>query len=415
MARTIKLHGQTIELPTGVEVVKDSLRIGFTYRGKYWYETLPGEPTPGTIKRAGIKRAAISLEIEEGKFNYQRHFPNSKNALKAGGISQANPNQTVAQALEEETEYAKEKKAPSTLSAELPRHDYIMQFFGATTPIKHITTEDCERFKRSLLNQVSAKTANNVLVPLRSILRRAHARGIIMVSVHDRFQNFVGSSIRPQKPIKPLSLTELDSLAAVDHRPVDRDMYLFNSWVGLSISELMALAWEDVDTSRDVWLLNIKRARVNTIWKCPKEVGRVRTIELNSKAQALLTEQRTRTQLFPAIAVDVLQRDNMTTITESIRPVFRNSRSNEPWNPASLDRCFRHLCRKAGIEPRGPNQTRHTFASRMLTAGLPMATLAQLMGHSSETMIRRHYSKWIADDSNGRVGRLMDTLIETLG
>ncbi len=61
----------------------------------------------------------------------------------------------------------------------------------------------------------------------------------------------------------------------------------------------------------------------------------------------------------------------------------------------------------------------YSFGNRsdcsVLTAGLPMATLAQLMGHSSETMIRKHYSKWIADDSNGRVGRLMDTLIETLG
>jgi integrase len=50
----------------------------------------------------------------------------------------------------------------------------------------------------------------------------------------------------------------------------------------------------------------------------------------------------------------------------------------------------------------------------MLTAGLPMATLAQLTGHSSEAMIRRHYGKWIPDDSNGRVARLMDTLIDEL-
>ena len=148
MARTVKLYGRSISLPRGVEVVKDSIRIGFTYRGRYWYETLPGEPTPGTIKRAGIKRAAISLEIIEGTFNYQRHFPNSKNALKAGGISQANPNQTVAQALEEEKKYAEEKKAPSTLKAELPKHGYIRRFFGASTPVRHITTEDCERFKR---------------------------------------------------------------------------------------------------------------------------------------------------------------------------------------------------------------------------------------------------------------------------
>ncbi len=52
----------------------------------------------------------------------------------------------------------------------------------------------------------------------------------------------------------------------------------------MSVSELMALAWEDVDMSKDVWLLNVNRARVNNQWKCPKEVSRVRTIELNKKA-----------------------------------------------------------------------------------------------------------------------------------
>jgi integrase len=414
MARILKLHNQTFELPKGVEVVKGVIRIGFTYRGRYWYETLGPNITVDAINRAGIKRAAIKLEIQEGTFNYQRHFPSSKNALKASGISQANPNLTIAQALSEESDYAKEKKAPSTLKAELPKHKYILQFFGASSQVRHVTTEDVERFKRWLRQKVMAKTANNVLIPLRSILRRAHARGIIRVSVHDRFQGFQGPDIRPKKAVQPLTLVELDQLASVPYRPVDRDMFIFNSWTGLSVSELMALAWEDVDMSKDVWLLNINRARVNNQWKCPKEVSRARIIELNSKAQALLAVQRSRTQLYPAIDVDVLQRDNITTKKETIRPVFRNSKSGHSWNPVSLDRCFRYLLRKADIAPRGANQTRHTFASRMLTAGLPMAILAQLMGHSGESMIRRHYGIWIVDDSNGKVARMMDTLIDTL-
>ena len=228
MARTVKLYGRNISLPLGVEVVKGAIRIGFTFRGKYWYETLPGGVTPDVIKRAGIKRAAIKLEIQEGGFNYQRHFPSSKNALKASGVSQADPNLTIAQALSEESDYAKEKKAPSTLKAELPKHKYILQFFGASSQIRHVTTEDVERFKRWLRQKVAAKTANNVLIPLRSILRRAHARGIIRVSVHDRFQGFQGDEIRPKKAVQPLTLVELDQLASVPYRPVDRDMFIFN-------------------------------------------------------------------------------------------------------------------------------------------------------------------------------------------
>ena len=68
MARKLRLNGQQITLPQGVEVRGNRIRIGFTYRGRYCYETLPGEPTAASIKRAGVKRAAIMLEIEEGRF-----------------------------------------------------------------------------------------------------------------------------------------------------------------------------------------------------------------------------------------------------------------------------------------------------------------------------------------------------------
>ena len=414
MARKLRLNGQEVTLPQGVEVRGNRIRIGFTYRGRYCYETLPGEPAIASVKRAGVKRAAIMLEIEEGRFSYRHHFPDSKKALKIDGISQSQPNATIGEMLEEEANIAKEYKSPSTLKSELPRHRYIREYFGSDMQVRHVTPEDVERFKRHLLTAVTPKTGNNVLVPLRSILKRAHARGILLSSIHDRFEGFTGEDIRPSKELLPLSLDEMCKFSSVEIRPTDRDMFLFNCWVGLSISELIALAWEDVDTSQAVWTITIRRARVDNAWKVPKERSRERTIELNSKAQSLLALQRAKTQLYPTMTVNVTQRDNVATISESITPVFRNSVSGGTWNPKSLDRIFRYLCRKAAISVRGPNQTRHTFASRMLTAGLPTQLLARLMGHTTEAMIHRHYGRWIAEDVKGRVGRLMDQVIANL-
>ena len=53
--------------------------------------------------------------------------------------------------------------------------------------------------------------------------------------------------------------------------------------------------------------------------------------------------------------------------------------------------------KKAEVRYRRQYQTRHTFASMMLTAGESPVWLAQQMGHSDLTMISRTYGRWIAD------------------
>jgi integrase len=53
--------------------------------------------------------------------------------------------------------------------------------------------------------------------------------------------------------------------------------------------------------------------------------------------------------------------------------------------------------RLAGVRYRRPYQTRHTYASMMLTAGESPMWVAQQMGHRDWGMIRRIYGRWISD------------------
>jgi integrase len=50
---------------------------------------------------------------------------------------------------------------------------------------------------------------------------------------------------------------------------------------------------------------------------------------------------------------------------------------------------------RAGIRYRRPYQTRHTYASMMLTAGESPVWLASQMGHCDLSMIGRIYARWI--------------------
>jgi integrase len=53
---------------------------------------------------------------------------------------------------------------------------------------------------------------------------------------------------------------------------------------------------------------------------------------------------------------------------------------------------LKKLCRKAGVRYFIPYGYRHTFATHALAAGVPDAQVAALLGHSSTTMLHRHYS-----------------------
>ena len=47
--------------------------------------------------------------------------------------------------------------------------------------------------------------------------------------------------------------------------------------------------------------------------------------------------------------------------------------------------------RKAGIRYRNPYQTRHTFATQMISRGANLFWLASQMGHKGPEMLFRHY------------------------
>jgi len=58
-------------------------------------------------------------------------------------------------------------------------------------------------------------------------------------------------------------------------------------------------------------------------------------------------------------------------------------------------RFWESLLRKAGVPFRNPYQTRHTYASLLLSAGENPMFVAQQMGHRDWGMIRKRYGRWI--------------------
>lgn len=53
--------------------------------------------------------------------------------------------------------------------------------------------------------------------------------------------------------------------------------------------------------------------------------------------------------------------------------------------------------KRGGVRYRKPYQTRHTYASMMLSAGEHPMWVAKQMGHKDWTMIARVYGRWMPD------------------
>jgi integrase len=61
------------------------------------------------------------------------------------------------------------------------------------------------------------------------------------------------------------------------------------------------------------------------------------------------------------------------------------------WSKDAVKKPMRRSCKKAGIRRLGFHQLRHSFATRLLVAGVSMKIVAQLLGHSSVRMLEKHY------------------------
>ena len=133
---------------------------------------------------------------------------------------------------------------------------------------------------------------------------------------------------------------------------------------GLRLGELLALRWQDVD------LVARKLMVRHSVWKgtltTPKS-GRFREIPLSAQLTAVLKSHRHLRGEY----------------------VF----CNEDGSMLTRDQVKRTLplaCRRAGLRRVQWHALRHSFASQLAIAGVPMRTIKELMGHATLEMTMRY-------------------------
>ncbi|MCU7962370.1 tyrosine-type recombinase/integrase [Shewanella sp. SW32] len=395
-------------MPRGVELHGVTVRIVFMFNGERCREPLAGhyKITKSTIKYAENKRTTILTEIAENRFDYLAHFPDSAKAAQFAGLNLQK--RSVTDAVKQWLSVQEATKAKSTFKNYKVKAQHVTKKWG-NRKLADITKSQMEIFQSELLKGgLSPKTVNDIFTIVRGVWSEAFHDGMIKTNPLDRLRNIERDNL--EETADPFTREELLRIENINTiRQGDINMIMFWCWSGLSLSEIIALAWEDIDT--ETWTVKVQRAKVLNQYKVPKERGRIRVIELIGQAKVWLQRQLALTFMLQTTEYTVQQRDNITSKQESIRLVFLNGKSGEPWYDHSVRRWFTGILKRAKLRHRGPNQCRHTFASQLLSNYVPLEWVARQLGHSDTTMIKKHYGKWIPKDSQ----RMADRITEMVG
>ncbi|WP_296896093.1 site-specific integrase, partial [Thiohalocapsa sp.] len=344
--------------------------MDFYFRGVRCRETLKLTPTKANMAHAQRMIAAIHHEIAIGTFRYSSHFPHSRKALLFDGHRRSN--ESIAQELERYLALTEPRVAKSTYRDYVSAvSQHLIPAFG-NIALCDLTATQVREWIAGLA--ISSKRKNNVLIPLRQLYAEAYADGRVESNPLTRVKALRVDQNEPD-PFRP---DERDAILAACLESQHRHLFQFAFWSGLRTGELIALEWGDVCWERGV--VFIRRASVRKELKSPKTRSGEREVKL----------------LAPALEALLAQRGHSEGVSDR---VFLNPRTGQPWETDGQIRktAWAHTIRRAGVRYRSPYQTRHTYASTLLSAGENPMWVANQMGHADWGMIRRRYGRWIPD------------------
>jgi integrase len=258
---------------------------------------------------------------------------------------------------------------PSAIrSYEAALRDHIVPRIGRTR-LGDVQHRDIQRIADDLLaDGRDPSTVRNALMPLRVILRRAVEDGDVAVNpcTHLRLPAVRGRRERIASPQEAERL-----LAALPEH--DRPIWATALYAGLRRGEIMALRWADVDLAKGV--IRVERAydEKEHVEIEPKSRAGRRTVPIVGALRDILIEHKAR--------------------QGSDRGRVFGSSQETPFQPSNLWRRAQRAWTRAGLEPIGLHEARHTFASVLIAAGVNAKAITTYMGHASIQTTYDRYGK----------------------
>jgi integrase len=265
---------------------------------------------------------------------------------------------------------------------------HILPDLGARK-VSELKRRDLQRLVDAIVRTgAQASTVRNAFLPLRVIFRLAIEDGAAAINpcAGLRLPAVRGKRERFAEPGEAAAL-----VAAVPLR--DRAIWATAFYAGLRRGELRALRWCDVDLASAV-------IRVNRSWDrlegavTPKSSSGRRLVPIGGTLRDFLAEHRAGSRWSDDAGGLAFGR----TPTEAFEPSTLSDRAAKAWSAVGLRSITLH-------------EARHTYASLMAAAGVPLEDVADYMGHSTVEVTRSLY-RHLYPHSRRRAAEALETFLE---
>jgi integrase len=359
---------------SGVEVREKSIRLSFTFEGKQHRHTLtlngaPLAPTAANVRYAHRLAIEIRERIRHGTFSLVEYFP-------ASGASPTGT--TVGSQLD--TWLGTLRVEHSTKAG----YSSAMRFWKAApcdelgsplgdlqlrkVKLSHLLTALASR------PDLSGKTVNNYVCVLRDALQLAVDDKVLP----ENPAAGVPKAKHQKEPPDPFSADEAEAILADMAKHYPEQVGNLTEWwffTGVRTSEMAGLQWPSIDLAAG--RMRVHEGIVRGKAKDTTKTAVSRDVILNSRALAALQRQAKHTR--------------MRGTHVWLEPVHGTT-----WSPESVfvTKYWAPTLKRLGIRYRRPYNMRHSYAARMLMAGMTPAFCARQLGHSVQ-MFCNTYAKWI--------------------
>lgn len=328
---------------------------------------------------ARINGKRISTKLKYSKENIKLFTSYSKNDEFFSKFNVDNINiPTVIELCEEVLEEKEAQLKPTSMCMYRSMFKtYIVPYFNKR--IDEIEPLDIDKWYKNFTNKSGIITSESVLKPAfeKAILRKYITTSPFVITK---------PRIKSDYKINPFTLKEIE-LLLYNTKGWFKNFIGLCFFTGARTGEILALKWCDINFNN--YTIDINKTQTNGFTQSPKTESSIRIIDMLPQSEDFLKNQRKETGLREYV---FLPKGKKICTSSYLTPTWNN------------------LLIQVGLEHRGIYQTRHSFASNMLSNKEDLNWVSQTLGHKNPGITQQKYFKYIPVKRNERKNTFLDTI-----
>lgn len=287
-------------------------------------------------------------------------------------------------------EHARVRTKPQTFYNYKNTIKHHLRPFFKGSKVSKINSGDIRSLIARVLKERTAKTANNILVLMKTMFKHARKWGYIKNNPTEDIEKFK----EEHQEMDFLNPQEISLLLKHAQEPY-KTLFLLAILTGMRRSEIMALQWGDIDWNSNTifvrrslyWIVNEKKGP-NWRFITPKSKRSIRAIVMSPMLKK------------------ALQIHQITCPVNEHDLVFSNKVGNPLDGQHVVNRYFLPTLRMAGLRKIRFHDLRHSFTSLLIAQGENTKFIQSQLGHASIQTTLDRYGHLFPVDQAGVGGRL---------